>query len=200
MVSGVLEEHYINNILNFLQKHVFPYEELYAHCYFLRVGALDAYSNTHHKGTNAGAKHCEKWVLPSMSQTESTKTLTKQEQERGKDKRRKVADSIHKTQLHSSNSTSQYLQKEANSQLEDEMQAAEKYISIYINSNTWFVIRGTTRKSTSTGSTIPLFERVQTVTINERGWMKCSCGYTDRFGIPDCHMAHVRGTEVWSGL
>jgi hypothetical protein len=80
-----------------------------------------------------------------MSQTESTKTLTKQDQERGKDKRWKVADSIHKTQLHSSNSTSKYLQKEANSQLEDEMQAAEKYISICINSNTWFVIHGTSQ-------------------------------------------------------
>jgi hypothetical protein len=100
LVSGVLEEHYIYNILNFLQKHVFPYkEELYAHCYFLCIQALDAYSNTPHEGTNAGAKHCEKWVLPSMSQTESTKALTEQEQERGKDKRRKVADSIHKTQL-----------------------------------------------------------------------------------------------------
>jgi hypothetical protein len=84
---------------------VFPYEELYARFYFLCIQALDAYSNTPHEGTNAGAKHCEKWVLPSMSQTESTETLTEQDQERGKDKRRKVADSIHKTQLHSSNST-----------------------------------------------------------------------------------------------
>jgi hypothetical protein len=55
---------------------VFPYKELYAHFYFLCIRALDAYSNTPHEGTNAGAKHCEKWVLPSMSQTESTKTLT----------------------------------------------------------------------------------------------------------------------------
>ncbi len=160
LVSGVLEEHYINNILDFLRKHVFPYEELYARCYFLRVRALDAYSNTPHEGTNAGAKHCEKRVLPSMSQTESTKTLTEQDQERGKDKTRKVADSIHKTQLHSSNSNSQYLQKEADSQLEDEMQAAEKYISIRINSNTWFVICGTTCKSTNIGSMIPSHLRV----------------------------------------
>jgi hypothetical protein len=66
-----------------------------------------------------------------------------------------------------------------------------KSIKIHINSNTWFVIRGTTRKSTSTGSTIPSFERVRMVTINKRSWMKCSCGYTDCFGIPDCHIAHV---------
>jgi hypothetical protein len=71
------------------------------------------------------------------------------------------------------------------------MQAAEKYISIRINSNTWFVFHGTTHKSTSTVSTIPSFERVRTVTINKCGWMKCSCGYTDHFGIPDCHMAHM---------
>ena len=101
-VSSILESFYINQILDFLRNHVFPHEELYARCYFLGVRAMDAYSNTPHEGTNNGAKYCENRVDPTMSQAESTKRLTEQDQDRAKTKRRQVADSFHKTQLHSS--------------------------------------------------------------------------------------------------
>jgi len=61
---------------------------------------MDAYSNTPHEGTNNGAKYCENRVSPTMSQAESTKRLTEQDHDRAKTKRRQVADSFHKTQLH----------------------------------------------------------------------------------------------------
>jgi hypothetical protein len=77
---------------------------------------MDAYSNTPHEGTNNGAKYCENRVSPAMSQAESTKRLTEQDEARVKTKRKQVADSFHKTQLHSSKKASQHLQKEADSQ------------------------------------------------------------------------------------
>jgi hypothetical protein len=82
---------------------------------------MDAYSNTPHKGTNNGAKYCENRVNPTMSQAESTKRLTEQDEARAKTKKKQVADSFHKTQLHSSEKASQHLQKEADSHLKEEM-------------------------------------------------------------------------------
>ena len=49
---------------------------------------MDAYSNTPHKGTNNGAKYCENRVSPTMSQAESTKRLTEQDEARAKMKRK----------------------------------------------------------------------------------------------------------------
>lgn len=187
--SSFLEQVYINEVLDFLRNYVFPHEELYARCYFLHVRAFDAYSNTPHEGTNAGTKYCENRVLPSMSQTESTKKLTQQDNERGERKRKLVSDSFNKTQLHFSDAASQRLQKEANSHLRDEIQAAARYISLCVDGNTWLVLCGIDRKIGN--SPIPEYDRVRTVTIDDDNRMMCSCGRENRFGIPDRHMAHV---------
>ena len=151
---------------------------------------MDAYSNTPHEGTNNGAKYCENRVDPTMSQAESTKRLTEQDKERAKTKSRQVADSFHKTQLHSLDKTSQYIQKEADSQLKEENEASGRYISIRMNPKTWLLLCGTNRSIVG-NSARPVFERVRTVRINDNGEMTCTCGYTDHFGIPDRHMAHV---------
>jgi hypothetical protein len=63
---------------------------------------MDAYSNTPHEGTNNGAKYCENRVSPTMSQAESTKRLTKQDEARAKTKRKQVADSFHRDRRHTS--------------------------------------------------------------------------------------------------
>lgn len=187
--SSFLEQIYVNQVLDFLRKHVFPYEELFARCYFLGVRALDAYSNTPHEGTNAGAKYCENRVVPSMSQAESTKTLNEQDEARTKVKRKRVADSYNKTQLNANAEASQRLQKEADSHLNMETEAAASYMSIRIGIRTWLVLCGVDREVGN--SPIPAYERVRTVTIDEHGRMSCSCGYVDHYGIPDRHVAHV---------
>jgi hypothetical protein len=57
-----------------------------------------------------------------MSQAESTKTLTKQDEERMKGvKRKQITDAFHKTQLYSADAATQYLQKEADSHLNEEI-------------------------------------------------------------------------------
>lgn len=173
----------------FLRNKIFIHEEKYARCYYLHVFAFDAYSNTPHEGTNAGAKYSEKRVMPNMSQTESTKMLTLQDAERNKNKAKRIADSIYKTPLHSSTSTVGRIQKQAESQLQTEMQMAENYISIRVSENKWHVLYAADRNVPRGPK--PVFDRVREVTITASGHMVCSCGYTSRFGIPDRHMGHV---------
>jgi hypothetical protein len=126
-----------------------------------------------------------------MSQAESTKRLTEQDQDRAKTKRRQVADSFHKTQLHSSDMASQHIQKEADSHLKEENEASDIFISIHVNPKTWLFLCGTNRSIAVRNSVRPVFERVRIMRINDSGEMTCICGHTDHFGVPDQHMAHV---------
>jgi hypothetical protein len=118
-----------------------------------------------------------------MSQVESTKKLTQQDKERAERKRKLVSDSFNKMQLHSSDAASQCLQKEADSQLKGEMQAAEQYISLQTGSRTWFVLCRVNCKIGS--SAVPENERVPTLSIDDDNGMVCSCGSESHFGIPD---------------
>jgi len=175
-VSLVLESCYVNDILSYLRKNVFTHEELFARCFFLHIRAFDAYSNTPHEGTNRGSKHCKNRVLPNMSQAQSTKVLTEQDAARTKSKRRAMSDAFHKTQVYSHTATSQHLLPQAESMLQVEMEQSENYVSVRIDSKTWWVLRGTVRKLG--GRPIPVFERVRVVWIDKNGCMQCSCGYT----------------------
>jgi hypothetical protein len=140
-VAAILEQCYINQILDFLRNHVFPHEQSFARCYFLGIRALDAWTNTPHEGTNAGLKRkSENAVRPDMSQAQSTKVMTEQDMERAKLKRHAVAKEWHKTPLHSMTPTSQYLQKEPESMLQVQMEQVEKHISVRINTSTWWVL------------------------------------------------------------
>jgi len=188
-VVEVLDIYNSNQILGFARNHVFPHEELYARCHFLRVRAFDAWTNTPHEGTNRGSKYCENRVLPNMSQAQSTKILTEQDEARSELKTRQVADAFHKTQLHASTPTVQHIQKEAESHLQEEMDEAVYYLSIRLDVFTWLVLRG--MKRTCSNSPIPVYERVRLVKVDKDGKMSCDCGFYDRNGVPDCHMAHV---------
>jgi len=188
-VLSVLYRSEVNRILDFLRNHVFPHEQHYARCFFLHVRAFDAWTNTPHEGTNCGLKYCENRVLPTMSQAVSTKVMTDQDAERAKRKAAAVSASFHKTQLYSDTETGGEVQKVAESMLVEEMREATKYISIRIDERTWLVLRGVPRKASS--HRMPVFERVRVVTLKDDGTMVCSCGYVDRFGIPDRHVSHV---------
>lgn len=191
-VSSILDVSEVNRILNFLRNHVFPHEELYARCFFLRVRGFDAYSNTPHEGTNRGLKYCEMSVRPNMSQAESTKVMTVQDMARAKKKFGTVSDAFHKTQLHADTATIQYIQKAAESMLQMEMEDADNYVSIRSDANTWCVLADVAIARKSGKSPIPDFQRVRTVHIDDHhGCLRCSCGFQDRYGLPCRHATHV---------
>jgi hypothetical protein len=126
-VSSIIDEYNVKRILTWLHNHVFVHEQLYARCYYLHVPAIDAWTNTPHEGTNRGLKYAENRVLPSMSQAQATKVLTDQDFNKAKIKKRAASSSFHKTQLHSSTGTSQDLQKESESMLQEEIIESEQY-------------------------------------------------------------------------
>ena len=198
-VSSILDVSEVNRILTFLRNHVFPHEELYARCFFLRVRGFDAYSNTPHEGTNRGLKYCEMSVRPNMSQAESTKVMTVQDMARAKQKAAAVSDAFHKTQLHADTATIQYIQKVAESMLQVEMEGADNYVSIRSDAKTWWVLFAMPRKQKGP---IPAFERARTVHIDDHhGCLLCNCGFQDRYGLPCRHVTHVArhyGTDFHS--
>lgn len=204
-VSDILETCYKNQIVDFLRDHVYVHEKLFARCYFLDVFAFDAWTNTPHEGTNRGAKYCENRVEPWMSLTESTKKLSDQDEERGAAKHRHVAKSVYKTPLHSSTSTVQHLQPEAEGKLQEGLDMSDNYMSIRLSSDKWLLLYGQERKIGRGNSPKPVFERVRVVSIDENGHISCSCGGTHRYGIADSHVTHVAkyyadGDTTFSGF
>jgi hypothetical protein len=136
-----------------------------------------------------------------MSQAESTKVMTVQDMARAQKKSLSVSDAFHKTQLHADTATIQHIQKAAESMLQVEMHAADNYVSIRIDAKTWWVLFAISRRQQK--SPIPAFERVRIVKIDDDGCFHCSCGYQDRYGLPDRHVSHVArhyGTnfEAWN--
>ena len=107
-----------------------------------------------------------------MSQAESTKRLTEQDEARVKTKRKQVADSFHKTQLHSSKKASQHLQKEADSHLKEENEASKRYILVHTSPRTWLVLCAA--GSVVGNSARPVFERVRTMSINDNNELTCT--------------------------
>ena len=170
-VSNILDRSEVNRILDFLRNHVFTHEQLYARNFFLRVRGFDAYSNTPHEGTNRGLKYCENPVRPNMSQAESTKVITDQDMAKAQKKAIAVSDMFHKNQLHADTPTIQHIQKV----LQMEMADADKYVSIWIDAKTWWVLHGILNRRLGK-SPIPAFERIRIVTIENNGSMHCSCG------------------------
>lgn len=170
---------------------MFPHEQSFARCFFLGIRALDAWTNTPHEGTNSGLKRkSENAVRPDMSQAHATKVMSEQDLDRTDLKRLEVAKSWHKTPLHSKTPTSQHVQKEAESMLQDAMDRVETYISVRIDTNTWWVLYYVL-STEAPQSPIPVVRRVRVVTRDENGVMRCSCGAPHHYGMPDSHIAHV---------
>jgi hypothetical protein len=127
--------------------------------------------------------------------------MTVQDMARAQKKSLSVSDAFHKTQLHADTATIQHIQKATESMLQVEMHAADNYVSIQIDAKTWWVLFAISRRQQK--SPIPAFERVRIVKIDDDGCFHCSCGYQDRYGLPDWHVSHVAhhyGTnfEAWN--
>jgi hypothetical protein len=178
------------NLVSFLRNNFFLHEQSYARHNFLYCRAFDSYSNTCLEGTNNALKHCENGVRPDMLQAKATKVMTNQAKEKESITKKAVAGSFFKTKLYTGTPTSTHLQQVAESMMQVQMKEVENYASLRVNESTWWVIRSATAKANS-NRIIPLFRRLRIVKVDHNGKMTCSCGYTDRHGIPDRHVAHV---------
>jgi hypothetical protein len=90
--------------------------------------------------------------------------------------------------LYTKTSTSDYLRRVAESILQQQIEQLENYVSLRVNETTWWVIGSAPRKERGV---LPSFSRIRTVTVDDNQKMHCSCGFIDRIGIPDRHIAHV---------
>ncbi len=126
-----------------------------------------------------------------MSVAQATKVISNQDGKRVHEKRLLVARSHNKSQLYTNTNTGQEIQKEAESMLNTEMEESKSYTSIRIFNKRWWVLCGEQQLSNRKNKTIPVFVRVLIVTVDIKGYFKCSCCFPCRFGFSCQHIGHV---------
>jgi hypothetical protein len=179
-------------ILKYLRTNVFPHEDHFAaHCYnFTR--SFGEYSNTCLEGTNNGLKYNSESVLPSMGLAKAGKCMINQDERKASDRKQSSASAFNGIPLYTNTETCRQIQSVAETMICEQQSLADHYASVRISSNQWHVAYSAERKSFCSNSwPRPIFSRVRIATLDNDGGLRCSCGYTERNGVPCRHLMHV---------
>ena len=95
--------------------------------------------------------------------------------------------------LYANTGTCRQIHAVAETMIQEQIALTDSYSSIRISKTQWYACFSSERKEPSSlaVSPQPTFARIRMVTLNEAGQLHCSCGYTDRNGVPDRHIIHV---------
>ena len=157
----------------------------------------------HWKGrTSNGLKHNADAVRPSMSLAKAGKCMINQDVTKTNLRKRKASSEFN-TQplytttntLYTTTNTSTYINDVEEDMLKEQIYLSHNYSSMQTSEREWLV-RFTAETSgaevrSSAEWTVPVFDRIRKVYLNNDGGLECTCGYTARNGIPDRHIIHV---------
>jgi hypothetical protein len=187
------EQH--RNLVDFLNGNVFPSEQHFVHCNYIKVRCFMAWTNSPLEGCNNGIKYSSLSVRPNMGVAEATKTLLTQDFDRWKKKMTRVSNLLRRLGLRESSPTAKYLIPEAEGDLMHQFRLRTRYCSIRCctSENRWKVLFLGKRDELPqpSRSKIPRFERLREVQVTADNFIVCSCEYYTQFGIPCRHIAHV---------
>ena len=185
------DKQFSTDILTFLRKHVFPIEDHFAAFHYKNVRCFDEYSNTPLEGTNNGLKHCTFGVKGNMTLQHSAANIVQQDNNKLVGQKRKLHSDLHKRRLCDlGDEGGKLIAIGAFGQFSSQVENGHNYASIRTDSTNWVVMRSVDYRNVTT-KILPIFERKRVVTWNVSGLVRCDCGYTDRWGIPCRHIAHV---------
>lgn len=190
-VSDVVGINGSNIILQFLRTNVFPHEDYFAAHHYHFTLAFEEYSNTCLEGTNNGLKYNSESVLPSMSLAKAGKCMINQDECKASQRKRSASAAFNHVPLHASTGTCRKIQAVAETMMQEQLALVDRYTSVRISETQWYVVYSAERGTSSDVSPKPTFSRVRVVTLDEGGGLHCSCGYSNRNGVPDRHLAHV---------
>jgi hypothetical protein len=175
-------------IRHFLRNNVFKWEAWWARCAFIgQKRSLNAWTNTPLEGTNRGLKHGLDRVSAQMSLAESTKKITLQDGNRHNQKIKDLCRNYHGRSQQNVSTTSNYIQPEAESELQSQIKASERFISLRVKTNE-FLLLAYGKKAADPH--VPDFINVRSVKI-VNGKLECDCYWTADFGVPCRHMSHI---------
>lgn len=168
------------------------HEDQFAAYRYHNVRAFHEYSNTPLEGTNNALKHCTLGVKGNMSLQHSSVNMMKQDSNKLQLKNMELHAELHKQRLCSLDGVNgRYISKSAFGQLTEEWQSGQNYASLRTSGDTWSVLFAVREDAHSKAKVIPVFRRMRQVIWNLDHTLSCDCGYTNRWGMPCRHMAHV---------
>ena len=74
-----------------------------------------------------------------------------------------------------------------------------RYITIVINENEWLVPHVAIFEKDSSKTNTPQFQRIRKVTLDEKGFLNCSCGKTNEYLLPCVHICRIVNDESFFG-
>ena len=127
-----------------------------------------------------------------MGLAKAGKSMMNQDERKASDRKRSSAIAFNGIPLYTISTTSRYLQPVAETMIQEQQLLVDKYASLRISSTKWYVTYSLSdRKRACTESPRPTFARVRVVTLNDAENLQCSCGYSQRNGVPCRHLMHV---------
>ena len=119
--------------------------------------------------------------------------MINQDERKANDRKRSSALAFNGTPLYTDSVTCCHLQSVAETMIQEQQLLVDQYASLRISSTKWYVVYSAAerKRSPSTESPKPTFARVRIVTLNGAEDLRCSCGYTERNGVPCRHLMHV---------
>lgn len=176
------------DIVTFLRRHVLHIEDHFASFHYHNIRCFDEYSNTPLEGTNNGLKHCTHGVRGNMPLRIASVNMVQQDTDKLQRKKMSLHADMHKHRLCDLyEEGGSLIVKNAFGQLKKQVKEGHNYASVRTGQTTWIVMRSTDRVA----NVLPVFERKRSVTWDVDRSVSCDCGYTNRWGIPCRHIAHV---------
>jgi hypothetical protein len=119
--------------------------------------------------------------------------MINQDQCKASHRKKSTSAAFNSVPLYTNTRTCRQIQAVAETMIQEQLALADRYASIRISKNKWYVGFSSeqTKHSSPDASPKPRFSRIRIVTLNEAGRLQCSCGYAERNGVPDRHLMHV---------
>jgi len=179
-----------DKIVNFIREHVVPYEQ--NSCFFHRISIrhYDECTNSSIEGSFGGMKYSSMPVNPQHSVSRSACILSLSSEIKNTFREQKNGCEAEITRLwcvHKIGSKCSHL---GAGLLQEQWFLKGNYISCYVASGIWHVVYNNSQLIHASNC-IPVFHCVRIVTVSMDNFLKCSCYYYERTGIPCRHIWHV---------
>ena len=180
---------YIEHVRKIIRENIEPYEDNF--CFYHRkyVRHYNENSNSAHEGTNHGLKVGSKAAKPCHLIQNSSKKLSYQGQRTCDYFVARITQEIKEEKSWAKIPWMKHIVKRAATELIQQYNMKEKYTHIRI-SKTKFLLRLIESERKTKSDYVPIYLHTRILEIVD-GYLKCSCGYNERFGLICRHMFYL---------
>lgn len=203
VVTSRFGQAFPNNIAQFIRRHVLTWEKWILFCHRRTIRHYGEDTNCPLEGTNYGAKHSSVGTHPQLPLENTFDILSTQSQKKIVSLQDKVINQSKSTPTHCKlDAIHCKITIPASEELRNTEYSSKKYKSMKVSDVEWKVYREKSSFRHLNSTVLPIFDRVYSVTLNEKEQLNCSCSRGNVWGLPCAHTLCVANSfkPLWKGL